>query len=140
MFVKQYGIIGTAYSDLISLTVYNFIRFEFLRRKFGMQPFSIKTIYSLLLALAAYFTTFYLFSNMQGWAAIILRSTVFSVIMITGIFSMKLTPDAMQLYELVMKRLKARKWNMRIILTNILPHKTCFNNSINTDFAIVLKK
>lgn len=104
IFVKQYGIIGTAYSDLISLTVYNFIRFEFLRRKFGMQPFSIKTIYSLLLALAAYFIAFYLFRNMQGWSAIIARSAVFSFIMIAGVFAMKLTPDAMQLYDVVMKR------------------------------------
>ena len=105
IFVKNYGIIGSAYSDLISLSVYNFIRFEFLRRKFGMQPFGSKTFYSLLLAVGAYFIAFLLFQNQTGWMAIILRSSIFSGIMAAGAFILKLTPDAMQLYNNVKKRL-----------------------------------
>jgi len=53
IFIKQYGIIGSAYGDLISLTVYNYIRYEFLRRRFQMQPFTIQTIYSILMGFAA---------------------------------------------------------------------------------------
>ena len=105
IFVKNYGIVGSAYSDLISLSVYNFIRFEFLRRKFDMQPFSSKTFYSLLLAAVAYYASFLLFHNQNGWIAIILRSSVFSAIMAAGVFLLKLTPDAIQLYDNVKKRL-----------------------------------
>ena len=47
IFIKSYGIIGSAYGDLVSLTVYNFIRFEFLRRQFRMQPFTVQSIYSI---------------------------------------------------------------------------------------------
>jgi O-antigen/teichoic acid export membrane protein len=52
--IKNYGIIGSAFAELTAYTVYNFIRCEFLRRKFNMQPFTIKTVYSLLLAAGGY--------------------------------------------------------------------------------------
>src|SRR5581483_5699108 len=108
IFIKQYGIIGSAYGDLISLTVYNYIRFEFLRRKFNMQPFTIETIYSLVLAFAAYFIAYFLFNNQHGWFAIIARSAIFSALMISGTFLFKLTPDAMQLYDVAKNRLKRK--------------------------------
>ncbi|MEP7318290.1 MAG: oligosaccharide flippase family protein [Panacibacter sp.] len=102
--VKSYGIVGSAYSDLISLTVYNFIRYEFLRRKFGMQPFSSKTFYSLILAFAAYFSAYFLLQHQSGWLAIILRSAIFSGIIAGGVFLFKLTPDALQIYDNIKKR------------------------------------
>lgn len=105
MFIKQYGIIGSTYGDLISLSVYNFIRYEFLRHKFGFQPFSWQTLYSLLLGLIAYFTAFLLFRDLSGWIAIISKSIVFSIMMVAGIFFFKLTPDAMQLVDVAKKRL-----------------------------------
>ncbi|CAN5808843.1 hypothetical protein BH10BAC2_BH10BAC2_19610 [soil metagenome] len=104
-FIKEYGIIGSVYGDLISLSVYNFIRYEFLRRKFGMQPFSLKTFYSLLLGIIAYFIVFYVFKDQHSFIFLVLRSILFSGIMVAGIFLLKLTPDAMQLVGNVRKRL-----------------------------------
>lgn len=109
MLVKSYGIIGSAYSDLISLTVYNFIRYEFLRRRFNMQPFSSKTFYSIILGFAAYFTAYFLLQGHSGWLAIILRSTIFSGIIAGGVFFFKLTPDAMQILDNLKKRFNIGK-------------------------------
>jgi O-antigen/teichoic acid export membrane protein len=39
----EYGILGPAIANLISFSIYNFIRFWFLWKKFNMQPFSTKT-------------------------------------------------------------------------------------------------
>jgi O-antigen/teichoic acid export membrane protein len=105
IFIKQYGIIGSAYGDLISLTVYNYIRYEFLRRRFQMQPFTIQTIYSILIGFAAYFIAYFLFRSQFGWFAMIARSVVFSGVLIGATFIFKLTPDAMQLYDVAKKRL-----------------------------------
>jgi hypothetical protein len=58
----------------------------------------------LVLAIAAYFICYFLFQRFEGWTGIILRSTVFTLIFFTGIFALKLTPDAMQLVEVVKKR------------------------------------
>lgn len=105
IFIKEFGIVGSAYSDLISLGIYNYIRFEFLRRKFKMQPFTKETVFSLILAFAAFFIAYFAGGNLGGWTAIILRSVLFSGIMIAGVFALKLTPDAFQLLELGRKKL-----------------------------------
>ena len=102
--IKHYGIIGSAFAELTAYTVYNFIRFEFLRRKFKMQPFTIKTLYSFLLAAAAYGFCYFLMKDIHGWPGLILRGISFSGIMIAGIFYFQLTPDAGQLFAVFLKR------------------------------------
>jgi len=104
--IKNYGIIGSAFAELTAYSVYNFIRFEFLRRKFKMQPFNNKTVLSILLGVTAYFLCYLTMKDISGWAGIILRAGAFSVLMIAGIFYGNLTPDAGQLYEVFRKRLR----------------------------------
>lgn len=105
--IKNYGIIGSAFAELAAYSVYNFIRFEFLRRKFNMQPFTLKTLYSLLLAIAAYGFCYWLMKDIYGWTGLFLRGISFSAIMIGGIFYFQLTPDAGQLYAVLLKRVNS---------------------------------
>ena len=102
--IKKYGIIGSAFAELTAYGVYNFIRCEFLRRKFNMQPFTLKTIYSVALGLFAYLICFFVFQSVTGWLGLLLRGFSFSAIMITGIFYLNLTPDAGQLFDNFRKR------------------------------------
>lgn len=104
-FVKNYGIIGSAYAELISLTVYNFIRFEFIRRKFNMQPFTIKTVYSIISGIAAFLVPYFLFGAIAGWAGILLRSFIFSTLLIALVYIFSLTPDAKQLWQVLRNRI-----------------------------------
>lgn len=104
--IKQYGIVGSAIAELVAYGIYNFIRYEFLRRKFNMQPFNLKTVYVILLSLTAYGVCYFAFSQFSGWTSIFLNGIVFSVIMIGGVFYLKLTPDAMQLYHVVRNKWK----------------------------------
>jgi O-antigen/teichoic acid export membrane protein len=97
--IKRIGIEGSAYANLISFTIYNLIRYVFLWKRFRLQPFSSKTILSIATAFLAYFISYYLFREMQGWMGVMLRSSVFTIIFFGGIFALKLTPDAMQLLE-----------------------------------------
>lgn len=106
--IKQYGIVGSAYAQLISMTAYNTIRWEFLRRKFNMQPFNSKTFYSLLLGCIAFAAAYFLFNQLNGWLALFGRAILFSVLMIIGVFMFKLTPDAAQLMEVAGKRFRGK--------------------------------
>lgn len=105
-FIERYGIIGSAYAELISQVVYNFIRYEFLRRRFNMQPFNTETIYTVLLGTAAIIVTYLLFSGVDGWTGIIIRSFLFSGVVIGGMFLLKLTPDAIQLLDVAKARIQ----------------------------------
>jgi len=105
--IKQFGIIGSAYAQLISFCVYNFIRFEFIRRKFNMQPFNHKTLISILLTALAFVLAYFIGGFFTRWVAIIIKFVIFSSMMISGIFTFKLSPDATQLWD---------KWKVKISL------------------------
>src|ERR671920_2273638 len=50
--ISAYGLIGAAYSTLISLTFYNAMRFGFLCYKFKMQPYSMQNLLVVAIAIA----------------------------------------------------------------------------------------
>lgn len=96
--ITKYGIIGSAFAELFAYTIYNAIRYEFLRRKLHMQPFNKKTLYSLMAATVSFFIAFFLFNHVTGWIGILLRSLTFSGLFISSVVYFDLTPDAKQLY------------------------------------------
>lgn len=102
--IRSLGIIGAAYAELIAFTVYNFIRFEFLRRRFNMQPFTVKTFFALISAALAFVIPYFLFRGIDGWLSIFLKSAVFSLLLIGSVFAFKLTPDAHQLLDKLRNR------------------------------------
>jgi O-antigen/teichoic acid export membrane protein len=102
---RFYGIIGTAFSSLIPLIIYNLIRYIFLLRKFKMQPFTVKSLYTILLAVVVYFLTYKLFNDKTGFEWIALRSASFIIIYAAGMFLLKLTPDALPVLLTIKKKL-----------------------------------
>ena len=106
---KKLGVTGPAIADLITFSIFNGIRFLFLYRKFRMQPFTAKSLYTLLLALAGYFVCHYLFSSQQGFLWILLRSTVFLGIYTSGVLLLKLSEDVLPVLATVKKRLGLAK-------------------------------
>lgn len=102
---KQYGIIGPAFSNLISFSIYNLIRYLFLFRKYKMQPFTEKSVYTILLAAFAYFASYWLFSHQFGFEWIVLRSLLFVLILGSGMFLLRLTPDAKPVLIAIKRRL-----------------------------------
>lgn len=104
--IMHYGIIGSAFAELFAYSLYNFIRFEFLRRKFSMQPFDHKTLLTLLSAAVSFGIPFFIFQDKEGWIPIFSRSIIFSGLFIFSVFKLALTPDAGQLYHNFMKRFR----------------------------------
>jgi O-antigen/teichoic acid export membrane protein len=103
---KQFGIIGPAFSNLISFSIYNLIRYLFLYRRFKMQPFTEKSLYTILLGGLAYFVCHWLFSERFGFEWIVLRSLLFVFIFGGGMFLLRLTPDATPVLSAIKKRLR----------------------------------
>lgn len=106
--IKTYGVLGAAITEVIVFIVYNSIRFEFLRRKFNMQPFDKKTVYAIALAVLAFVLAWLVgnFIAYNAWLRIITQSIIFSGIFLGGTFMMELSPDVMQLYYRWVKGVK----------------------------------
>jgi O-antigen/teichoic acid export membrane protein len=105
LLVKTMGINGSALSNLISFALYNIIRIAFIYKKFDMQPFSIKTILSIVICVSIYFICFFLFKDFIGMIGIVIRSTAFILLVIGSTLLFNLSPDAKQLVDLFKQKL-----------------------------------
>lgn len=107
--VKEFGIIGAAYAHLISFSVYNIIRIIFLKRKFNMQPFSIKTAYAIVLAFAAYAICYYSFQSLHTFAGIVIKSLLLLVLYGGSVVYFNLSPDVLPVWKTIQKKSGMKK-------------------------------
>jgi len=110
LLVKQFGIVGAGYSNVISFTVYNIIRIIFLQKKFNMHPFSKKTIYSIMIAFICFFICYYTFRSFHGFFAIVLKSSVFTSLYAGSIIYFDLSPDVLPVLVSIKKRARKRRY------------------------------
>lgn len=103
--VKNFGMIGAAYSNLISFTVYNVVRILFLQQKFNMHPFSQKTIYAIICAFACFALCYFTLRGIHGFPGLLLKSVFFSLLYGGCIILFNLTPDAMPVVQNIRQRL-----------------------------------
>lgn len=108
VFTREYDIVGTAAAGLISITVYNLIRVIFLLRKFNLFPFSLQSLYTLLLAGFCFGICYFLFRNMHGLAGLFLRSVFFCGLYGTGSVYFRLSPDIIPVWNSIKKRIGLR--------------------------------
>lgn len=102
---REMGMIGPAVAGLISFAVYNIIRYLFLFRKFGMQPFDAKTVYTLLLTAACFVVAYFPFRNLTGLHWMVLRSLAFVIPFGIAMIALKLSPDAIPVWLTLRKKL-----------------------------------
>ncbi len=104
-----YGVTGPAIANLITFTLYNGIRYWFLYKKFNLQPFTIKTVYTILLGIVLFYGCFILFKSMHGFAGMVSRSTVFLVLYAAGTKLLNLSPDIKPVWQTLQKKLGIKK-------------------------------
>ncbi|MCF6405416.1 lipopolysaccharide biosynthesis protein [Chitinophaga filiformis] len=98
-FVKTYGIMGAGVAQLISLTIYNGIRYLFLLKNYNMQPFTRQTLYSIILTLSLYFIVSRLINISIPLLNMIVRTLVFAGIYGFLVIRLNLSEDITILYK-----------------------------------------
>ncbi|MGB4845679.1 MAG: polysaccharide biosynthesis C-terminal domain-containing protein [Ferruginibacter sp.] len=110
IFTKYYfGVMGPAIANLITFTIYNTIRYVFLIKRFKLQPFTLKTLYTLLLGIVSFYICYFLFINIDGFTGMISRSILFMLLFVSGAFLLNLSPDLLPVWQVVKKRLGIKK-------------------------------
>jgi O-antigen/teichoic acid export membrane protein len=104
-----YGVIGPAIANLITFTVYNSIRYWFLYKKFRLQPFTVKTVYCILLGIGVFYCCFFLCKTMHGFVGMILRSVLFIIFYAAGTKLLNLSPDVKPVWQTFQKKLGIKK-------------------------------
>src|SRR5688572_2675353 len=103
---KALGLVGPAIANLIAFTIYNSIRYLFLLRKFNMQPFTVKSLLAILLALACYGVCYFLLNDKTGIQWLAIRSLLFLVLFFGGTYWLNLTPDLKIVLANLKKKMK----------------------------------
>lgn len=106
---KKFDIIGPAIASLISISIYNTIRILFLRKKFGLFPFSLQTFYTLLLAACCGALCYFAFKHLEGLPGMIVRSAVFVLLYAGGAYYLHLSPDIKPVWQTLKKRMGIQK-------------------------------
>ncbi len=104
--VKNYGIIGSAWSNLIAYVIYNSIRIVFLKRKFNLQPFTTNTAYVITQGIICFTATYYLFKSIEGWAGMFSRSAFFVIVFVISAYYFKISPDIQPVWLTIKKKLR----------------------------------
>ncbi len=107
---RHMGVIGPALANLIAFTIYNIIRYVFLLRKFDMQPFNLKTAYTLLTGIAGFLIVHFLFYRQQGLVWIAIRSVAFMTFYLSLVIYLELSPDVLPVWATLKKKLGLVKY------------------------------
>ena len=84
--ISNYGLMGAAYSTLISLTFYNAMRFGFLWYKFKMQPFSWQNLLVVTIAFVCTVIVYFIPKNSFPVIDTITRALSFIILFTPAIY------------------------------------------------------
>jgi O-antigen/teichoic acid export membrane protein len=107
IFIKSFGMMGAAYANFISITVFSFIRFGFLYYKFKLQPYTWKSFFILLAGVIA-FGICYLIHIKNPWISVIVRTALFTGLFLGPVLIFGLSKDVTEAYHMVMGRLRKK--------------------------------
>lgn len=94
IFIPIWGISGAAFAVAFSMLIYNLMMYLLLLVKYKFQPFSTKHILVISIGLVAYFISWIIPTITFSFIAdIIIRSSVFTIILGTGVLISKASPD-----------------------------------------------
>jgi O-antigen/teichoic acid export membrane protein len=104
--IPEFGIVGAAIAALVSKFIHNLIKYVFLLRKFGFQPFTIKYVYLLIIALAAYGISTLIPPFDNYIIDIIIRSAVIFLLFAIPVYFMKVSEDINERIDDILVKLK----------------------------------
>lgn len=104
VFIPKYGINGAAIATAISLISFQFARYTFLKIKFNFDPFSLKSISTLVLGTLTYFISS-LIPEQTLYLDIVLRSLTILAIYLPLSYAFKLSDDVNQFVDLLINKL-----------------------------------
>jgi O-antigen/teichoic acid export membrane protein len=105
LLIPKYGINGAAMATALSVLLFNLIRLILIKLKMNLQPFSLKTLYTILILIAIYGISLYLPLSGNLYLDVVWKTFVVVAIFIPLLLSLELSEDINKLVVDVRKRL-----------------------------------
>jgi len=104
--IHQTGVSGAALATLISLTLFNMAKLLYVKKKFGIWPFTIQDLYIVILAGLFGIIAFIMPSGENPYFQIAIRTIVFSILFWPTIVYFNFSPKVTEIYQQVWKKIK----------------------------------
>lgn len=106
LLIRNFGMMGAALANVIAMTIYNGIRFVFLWKKFGLQPFTWRNAAVLLGGSALIAAVYIIPAHSNLFIDGILRSLLFGVLFVFMVLRFHLSEELQALWE---------KWRTKLL-------------------------
>lgn len=108
IFIPQFGIVGAAMATLLSKFIYTFIKFVFVWKRFGLQPFEWKYLLLVIIGFTAYFISTLMPAAPNFIFDILIRSTVIFIAYFIPVYYFNISIDLNERLHLFITQLKSR--------------------------------
>jgi O-antigen/teichoic acid export membrane protein len=96
IFIPLWGLEGAAFATVLSLFLFNLLKFGYIWRYMHMQPFDVNSFKNMGLIAVCMTLYFVPFSSNSAIITIILRSVVITVVYVLGAYVLRLAPELFQ--------------------------------------------
>jgi O-antigen/teichoic acid export membrane protein len=105
--IPVYGIYGAAAASALASLIFNFVKFFFIYQKFKFQPYTLKSLYIVLLIIICSAVTYFL-PEIRSCALVnlVFKGGIVSLLYIAAIYRLKIAPE---LFDMVKAKLIKRK-------------------------------
>lgn len=104
IFIPKYGIIGCAFATLLSITIYSLAKLYFVVKRLHLYPFTIQTVYSLILTLALFLTFYFWEFPFYPIVNIIIKSILLTIIYIYLNYKFVISEDINKVLDKFLKK------------------------------------
>ncbi|SHL23577.1 lipopolysaccharide biosynthesis protein [Flavobacterium chilense] len=105
IFIPIFGIFGSAFATLLSITLYSLAKLLFVVKKLHLYPFTIQTIYSMLITFALFLLFYFWEFPFYQLISIALKSVLVTILYVYINYRFNISPDINKVIDTILKKL-----------------------------------
>ena len=109
VFIPIYGIIGSAFATLLSITLYSLAKLLFVVKRLHLYPFTMQTLYSLALTFVLFVAFYFWEFPFNPIISIVLKSMLMTVAYVYLNYKFVISTEINEVIDNVLKKLKLMK-------------------------------
>ena len=109
VFIPIYGIIGSAFATLLSITLYSLAKLLFVVKRLHLYPFTMQTLYSLALTFVLFVAFYFWEFPFNPIISIVLKSMLMTIAYVYLNYKFVISTEINEVIDNVLKKLKLMK-------------------------------
>ncbi len=105
-FIPRYGILGSAFATLLSITLYSLAKLLFVVKRMHLYPFTKETVSSIVLTTAVFVAFYFWEFPMYPLIAITLKSILVTIVYLYLNYKFKISPEINGVLDTIYKKIK----------------------------------